>query len=158
MTERDQLEMFLWILYGMGLGAAVGLEREFRGHEAGVRTTALVCGGAAVFGVVSEALSDTRISAGVVQGIGFIGAGLVFQRGNNVRGVTTAATVWVMAGVGLLVALELWLLPLLIVVTMLVVLELAPVSDSILRFSRDRGFAHGEAVPSDEEPGEAPTS
>jgi putative Mg2+ transporter-C (MgtC) family protein len=71
MSERDQIELFLWILYAMGLGALVGLEREFRGHEAGMRTTALVCAGAAVFGQVSEAFGDSRIAAGVVQGIGF---------------------------------------------------------------------------------------
>jgi putative Mg2+ transporter-C (MgtC) family protein len=152
MSERDQIELFLWILYAMGLGALVGLEREFRGHEAGMRTTALVCAGAAVFGQVSEAFGDSRIAAGVVQGIGFLGAGLVWQRGNNIRGATTAATIWVMAGVGLVVASELWLLPLLICFTLIVVLELAPVSDRVLTFSRESGRAHGSAKPSDEEP------
>ncbi len=151
MSEREQLELFWWIMYALGLGAAVGLEREFRGHEAGIRTTALVCAGAAVFGQVSLTLGDTRIAAGVVQGIGFLGAGLVFQRGNNIKGVTTAATIWLMAGVGLVVASELWLLPLLITGVIIVVLELAPVSDRVLKVSRETGQAHGDAQPSEEE-------
>ena len=151
MTEREQFDLFLWVLLALGLGAAVGLEREVRGHEAGVRTNALVCGGAAIFGQVSESLSDTRIAAGVVQGIGFLGAGLVFQRGNSVKGVTTAATIWVMAAVGLLVASELWLLPLLLTATIIIILELAPISDAILKFSREHGLAHGDARPSDED-------
>jgi len=151
MSERDQLELFLWVLYAMGLGGAVGFEREFRGHEAGIRTTALVCAGAAMFGQVSGQFGDGRVAAGVVQGIGFLGAGLVFQRGENIKGVTTAATIWVMAATGLIVASELWLLPLLIAATLIVVLELAPVSDRVLKFSRDRGHAHGDAKPAEDE-------
>jgi putative Mg2+ transporter-C (MgtC) family protein len=153
-SERDQVDLFLWVLYAMALGAAVGLERELRGHEAGVRTNALVCGGAAIFGQVSEAYGDSRIAAGVVQGIGFLGAGLVFQRRGMVKGVTTAATIWVMAALGLVVSSEMWLLPMLLTATIIVVLELAPVSDAILKFSRDHGLAHGDAKPSDEEPDE----
>lgn len=151
MSERDQFDLFVWILYALGLGAMVGFEREFRGHEAGIRTTALVCAGAAIFGQVSDMSGETRIAAGVVQGIGFLGAGLVWQRGGNVRGVTTAATVWVMAGVGLIVAAELWLLALLICVTLVIVLELSPISDGILRYSRETGHARGPATPSEEE-------
>ena len=137
MSEREQLELFWWILYALGLGAAVGLEREIRGHEAGIRTTALVCGGAALFGQVSATLGDNRIAAGVVQGVGFLGAGIVFQRGPVVKGVTTAATIWAMAAVGLVVASELWLLPLLISATIIVLLELAPVSERIFGISRE---------------------
>ena len=143
MSAHDQLELFLWVLYAMGLGALVGIEREFRGHEAGFRTTALVCGGAAVFGQISQSFGDSRVAAGVVQGIGFLGAGLVWQRGDSVRGATTAATIWVMAGVGLIVGVELWLLAALICLTLIIVLELAPVSDRILRYSRNAGHAHG---------------
>jgi len=129
MSNADQVELFLRALFALGLGAAIGLEREFRGHEAGIRTLALVCSGAAIFGLVSKEYGDSRVAAGVVQGIGFLGAGLVFQRGRSVRNVTTAATVWVGAGVGLLVALDLWLGALLAAVTVIVLLELAPVSD-----------------------------
>lgn len=147
MSAHDQLDLFLWVLYAMGLGAMVGLEREFRGREAGFRTAALVCGGAAVFSQVGQTFDDSRVAAAVVQGIGFLGAGLVWQRGGSVRGVTTAATIWVMAAVGLVVGLELWLLPLLICLTLIVVLELAPISDRILKYSRESGHAHGYARP-----------
>ena len=151
MSEREQLELFWWVLFAFGLGALVGLEREFRGHEAGIRTTAIVCAGSALFGQVSISLGDTRIAAGVVQGIGFLGAGVVFQRGNSVKGITTAATVWAMAAVGLIVASELWVLALLTTGTILLVLEFAPVSNAILRHSRERGFTHPDATASAEE-------
>jgi putative Mg2+ transporter-C (MgtC) family protein len=151
-SVRDQVDLFLWVLYALGLGAAVGLEREFRGHQAGLRTTSIVCGGAALFGQMSSSFGDTRIAAGVVQGIGFIGAGLVFQRGTSVKGVTTAATVWVMAAVGLAVASELWVLALLTTLAIILMLELAPVSDRILAISWRKGETHGDAVPSEVEP------
>ena len=142
MSERDQLEVFLWVLLAFGLGGVVGLEREVRGHEAGIRTTAIVCAGAALFGKVSLSFDDTRIAAGVVQGIGFLCAGLVFQRSSGVRGVTTAASVWVMAAVGLAVASDLWLVAVLSTLTIVVVLELAPISDWLLLASRRRGLSH----------------
>ncbi len=133
MSNIDQFELFVHMLLALGLGALVGAEREFRGHEAGVRTSALVCMGAALFGETSLLYGDSRIAAGVVQGIGFLGAGLIFQRGLDVRGVTTAATIWALAGVGLAVAEDLWLTAVLVTVTMIVLLELAPLSDSIYR-------------------------
>ena len=137
MSNADQLETWLWLLLVLGLGAAIGLERERRGHEAGIRTTALVCVGAALFGQVSLASGDSRVAAAVVQGIGFIGAGVMFQRGDRAKGVTTAATVWAAAGVGLLVAYELWLTAALVTATIIVLLELAPVSERIFRRGRD---------------------
>jgi len=151
MSERDQIDLYLWVLYALGLGAAVGLEREIRGHEAGIRTTAIVCAGAALFGQISSSFGDTRIAAGVVQGIGFLGAGLVFQRGTSVKGVTTAATVWVMAAVGLVVASELWIVALLSTLTIIFVLELAPISDRIVARSRRKRQTHDNARPSDGE-------
>jgi putative Mg2+ transporter-C (MgtC) family protein len=133
MSSGDQIEFFLWLMLALALGAAVGVEREFRGHEAGVRTSALVCAGAAAFGLTSEALGDSRVAAGIVQGIGFLGAGLIFQRGTDVRGVTTAATMWVLAAVGLIVSQELWLVALLATGAIVVLLELSPLSDAIYR-------------------------
>lgn len=141
MSTADQFEVFLWALLALGLGAAIGLEREARGHEAGLRTNALVCCGAAIFGQISNELGDTRVAANIVQGIGFLGAGLVIQRGHVVRGVTSAATIWVMAAVGLLVANELWLTAILATAVVVVVLELAPLSDRVLRWSRAREAA-----------------
>lgn len=85
------------------LGAVVGLEREWRGHDAGIKTNALVSAGSALFMMVSLAFGDGgRVAAQVVTGVGFLGAGNIMRAGDHVRGLTTAATLWMMAGVGLI--------------------------------------------------------
>src|ERR1700677_526477 len=88
------------------LGASIGLERQWRQHLAGLRTNALVALGAAIFVTYARAAGDhdgaTRIAAQVVSGIGFLGAGVIFKEGLNVRGLNTAATLWCSAAVGLL--------------------------------------------------------
>jgi putative Mg2+ transporter-C (MgtC) family protein len=88
------------------LGASIGLERQWRQHLAGLRTNALVALGAAIFVTYARAVGDhdgaTRIAAQVVSGIGFLGAGVIFKEGLNVRGLNTAATLWCSAAVGLL--------------------------------------------------------
>src|SRR6201990_1621215 len=88
------------------LGAAIGLERQWRQHLAGLRTNTLGARGAAIFIPYARAASDnegaTRIAAQVVSGIGFLGAGVIFKEGLNVRGLNTAATLWCSAAVGLL--------------------------------------------------------
>jgi putative Mg2+ transporter-C (MgtC) family protein len=95
-----------------GLGAAVGLERELRDREAGVRTHLAVALGSALFTVVSAygfqafveagALFDpTRIAAQIVTGIGFLGAGAIIRSGLSVRGLTTAASLWIVAAIGM---------------------------------------------------------
>ena len=88
------------------LGASIGLERQWRQHLAGLRTNTLVSLGAAIFITYARAAGDhdgaTRIAAQVVSGIGFLGAGVIFKEGLNVRGLNTAATLWCSAAVGLL--------------------------------------------------------
>jgi putative Mg2+ transporter-C (MgtC) family protein len=88
------------------LGAAIGLERQWRQRLAGLRTNALVALGAAIFVTYSRVVSDeegaARMAAQVVSGIGFLGAGVIFKEGLNVRGLNTAATLWCSAAVGLL--------------------------------------------------------
>src|SRR5215470_7938511 len=88
------------------LGSAIGFERQWRHRLAGLRTNTLVALGAASF-VVFEALvpdesSPTRIAAQVVSGVGFLGAGVIFREGLNVRGLNTAATLWCSAAIGVL--------------------------------------------------------
>ena len=160
-SNGDQFHTFLWVLLGLVLGSLVGLEREFRGHEAGIRTNALVCAGATLFAEASGLFGDTRIASNVVQGVGFLGAGLVFQRGNDIKGVTTAATIWAMAAVGLLTGLHLWLTALLSTVIIAGLLELFPISDYVLahgkphrvsgesrrRLERESGVAEGDDSP-----------
>ncbi|HMO54189.1 MAG TPA: MgtC/SapB family protein [Tepidiformaceae bacterium] len=151
MSVGEQTEIYLWILFAFALGALVGLEREYRGHEAGIRTSALVCGGAAAFALIGRQIGEDRVAAAVVQGVGFLGAGLVFQRGHSVRGVTTAATIWVLAAVGVVVSQELWFTAILVVATLIVLLELAPVSNWVLRSSIKRGSVHTASVFLDQE-------
>src|SRR3972149_8922025 len=86
------------------LGAFIGLERELRGSPAGVRTVALVTAGSALFTEVSQVSgTEDRIAAGIVTGIGFLGAGPLFREGYTVRGITTAATIWAAAAIGMAV-------------------------------------------------------
>ena len=133
MDERAQLEVLARVGLAAVLGALIGLEREFRGHEAGIRTTSLVCIGAAIFGEVGHLMGDSRVAQGVAQGIGFLGAGLMFTRGQSVHNVTTAATMWIVAAVGLAIAERLWLVGIGVAVAVVVLLELAPVSDWVYR-------------------------
>lgn len=90
------------------LGAAIGLERQWRQRMAGLRTNALVALGAALFELLAVLMSSqhgvdpTRIAAYVVSGIGFLGAGVILRDGVNIRGINTAATIWCSAAVGVL--------------------------------------------------------
>lgn len=97
------------------LGAFVGWEREWTGRAAGIRTYATVCMGSCVFGLVSMSASQgnfdpARIAAQVASGIGFLGAGVILREMGKIRGLTTAATLWSSAAVGLAVAYGLYLL------------------------------------------------
>lgn len=88
------------------LGAAIGLERQWRQRIAGLRTNTLVCVGACIFVTVGMSTphegSPTRIAAQVVSGIGFLGAGIIMRNGLNVSGLNTAATLWCAAAIGVL--------------------------------------------------------
>jgi putative Mg2+ transporter-C (MgtC) family protein len=103
----SQLEPLLRLTVGLVLGAAVGWERELQRMPAGFRTHALVGLGSAIFTVVSAfafagPLSDpTRIAAQIVTGVGFLGGGAILHYRGNVRGLTTAASLWAVAAVGM---------------------------------------------------------
>ena len=90
-----------------GLGAAIGVERELREREAGIRTHLIVAVGAALFTLVGayafhgSNVDDSRVAAQVVTGIGFLGAGAIIREGLSVRGLTTAGSLWVVAATGM---------------------------------------------------------
>jgi putative Mg2+ transporter-C (MgtC) family protein len=90
----------------LGLGAAIGLERQWRQHPAGLRTNTLVAVGAAVFVslelLIGREVSPTRVAAQVASGVGFLGGGVILREGLTVRGMNTAATLWCSAAVGAL--------------------------------------------------------
>jgi putative Mg2+ transporter-C (MgtC) family protein len=115
-------ELLLRLLLAAAVGGIVGLERELSGQRAGLRTHLLVGLGACVFTEASAfgfqflaehppqtVLDPSRIAAQVVSGIGFLGAGAILRYGINVRGLTTAASLWVVAALGLATALGLYL-------------------------------------------------
>ena len=115
MPDLSWAEVILRIVLAAALGGAIGLERELREREAGLRTHMLVSVGAALFTMVSAyawtdwrfsteeglVFDPTRIAAQVVTGIGFLGAGAIIRQGLSVRGLTTAATLWVVAAIGM---------------------------------------------------------
>jgi putative Mg2+ transporter-C (MgtC) family protein len=110
-------ETLLRLALAAGLGGLIGIEREFREHEAGLRTHTLVAVGAGLFTIISAfgfhdvlaaqsstvvaRLDPSRISAQIVSGIGFLGAGAIIRQGLTIRGLTTAATLWAVAAIGM---------------------------------------------------------
>ena len=96
------------LLIAVVLGGAIGFERELRDKPAGFRTIILICVGACVFTMLSQSmggpdLNSTRIAAQIVTGIGFLGAGAILRNRNSVFGLTTAATIWAVAAIGMAV-------------------------------------------------------
>lgn len=132
------------LLIALVCGAAVGVEREHGNHPAGLRTHMLVCIGSALIMQVSLMMyamtnygasgngDPGRIAAQVVSGIGFLGAGTIMREGINIRGLTTAASLWVVAGLGLAAGAQMYVPA--IVGTVLVVLTLQTVSIVERRF------------------------
>ena len=102
-AEPDVLVMAARVLIAALLGAALGLEREWRGKEAGLRTNTLIAIGSALFAALSTTFGGdpARIAAQIVTGVGFLGAGAIMRNGANVHGLTTAAMIWVNAAVGM---------------------------------------------------------
>ena len=156
----SQWHLIADILVALGLCCVVGLERQWRQKSAGLRTHTLVGVGAALFMVVSKygffdvigsgvVLDPSRIAAQIVSGIGFIGGGLIFVRRDMVRGLTTAATVWLAAAIGAAAGAGLLLIALVVTVIYLVIalafpplLRLLPrprYSSSVLRVTYEDG-------------------
>ena len=125
-----ELEMILRLLLAAALGAVIGYQRERVGKSAGLRTHILICVGAALFTLTSVygfgAIADpARVAAGIVAGIGFIGAGAIMRREEGiVAGLTTAATIWAVAAVGLAAGAGLYLVSAVTTAIILIVLYL----------------------------------
>ena len=106
------IEIFLKLVLAVALGGLIGLERQTSNKPAGIKTNILICVGAAMMMILSGLILGesgasgtdlTRIAAGVITGIGFIGAGTIIQARGIVVGLTTAATIWAVAGLGLVI-------------------------------------------------------
>ena len=154
MPPISQIEFIQRLLLAAALGAALGFERELRHKSAGLRTNVLIAVGSALFTLMSIAMADspgsdpTRIAAQIVTGIGFLGAGAIMRTGSGVQGLTTAATVWVNAAVGVAAGGGEYRLALTATgVTLVALLVLVPAEHWIERFSKRRGLAAPDEAP-----------
>jgi putative Mg2+ transporter-C (MgtC) family protein len=116
---NDYLEISLRLLTALAIGSLVGLERSYHGRPAGFRTHTLVCLASALLMLVPAyapkwlgaaadihtTIDPTRIAQGIMTGIGFLGAGAIMKEGLTVRGLTTAASIWITAAIGILVGI-----------------------------------------------------
>ncbi|MDK1018922.1 MAG: MgtC/SapB family protein [Actinomycetota bacterium] len=129
------------VLIAAILGVILGLERQFSNKDAGLRTYALVASGSALFTILSikgfDAADSSRVAAQIVTGIGFLGAGLIFRRGANIQGLTTAAGLWSVAAIGMAAGTGLWGLAIVVTVIILLVLK---VSDHFSKQLRSQVF------------------
>ncbi len=134
----------LKILLSIVCGSILGLEREIRGKSAGFRTLALICFGSTIFTICSYLLgvedNRDRIAANIITGVGFLGAGVIFRNSINVSGITTAASIWISAAIGMLVGLGQFTLAGLSVVLSLFILF----AMDFLQFWIDDRFQHRE--------------
>ncbi|MBU0530378.1 MAG: MgtC/SapB family protein [Candidatus Aenigmatarchaeota archaeon] len=113
-TGIAEAEIILKVVFAAIMGIIIGFEREIDLKPAGVRTHSLVCMGAALFTALSFVVEGpnvdhSRIAAGIVTGIGFLGAGAIFMAKDKIKGLTTAADLWVLAAVGVAIGMGLFL-------------------------------------------------
>jgi len=139
----------LRLLLAAGLGAAIGVERELRQKAAGLRTNILIAVGSALFTIVSIELAraggaSDRIAAQIVTGIGFLGAGSILRSGKSVHGMTTAATIWVNAAVGMAAGAGLYTVATAGTIITLVVLAVLPYVEE--RLDRYAGVADSRRI------------
>jgi putative Mg2+ transporter-C (MgtC) family protein len=107
LSWQMDLEFLMRVLIALLLGGLIGWERERHGISAGIRTYGAIALGACVFGIVSINIlgaDPSRIASQVATGVGFLGGGVIFRQGDYVSGLTTAATLWATAAIGLAVA------------------------------------------------------
>jgi putative Mg2+ transporter-C (MgtC) family protein len=119
--RADDFEMMLRLIAALVAGAFIGYERSFHGRPAGLRTHVLVCLASSLLMLVTvyedhwvrmtgdSRLDPTRMAQGIMTGIGFLGAGVIVKEGLNVRGLTTAASIWITAAIGVLAGVGLYL-------------------------------------------------
>jgi putative Mg2+ transporter-C (MgtC) family protein len=124
------------------LGGAIGLEREWRHKDSGLRTNMLICMGAALFTIMSEVLAGSstpnkgQVAANIVQGVGFLGAGLILHTKSRVLGLTTAATVFVVAAIGMTCGAGMYMEALVATVLLLFALQMIGAMEGRLGWKR----------------------
>src|SRR5438445_7613951 len=154
LLKLDDGVMVLRVRLAVGLGGALGIEREIDAQPAGFRTHIVICLGAALFGLISvhafapfEATRNatnvqidvTRVASQVVVGVGFLGGGAIIKYGASIRGLTTAGSLWVTAAVGTAVGIGMLALgSVTAAITLLALVGLRPLRRAIRRYARDR--------------------
>jgi putative Mg2+ transporter-C (MgtC) family protein len=133
MNWQTEALLAMRVVLACVLGGLVGWQREHLGIEAGVRTFAAVSLGACVFGLIYP--SDTRISAQIVTGIGFLGAGVIMRGRAHIHGLTTAASLWAVASVGLAVAYGRIVLGVLVTILLFILLAIP-----LKKWEREKGL------------------
>ena len=138
------VDMVWRLLLAAGLGAAIGLEREYRQKPAGLRTNILIAVGSALFTILSLEVTKTigdpsRVAGQIVTGIGFLGGGAIMRNRNTVHGMTTVATIWVNAAIGVGAGMGQYSLATFTAALTLVVLVLLPPVE--IYFERRAGWA-----------------
>jgi putative Mg2+ transporter-C (MgtC) family protein len=153
----ETIEVILKLILAIALGGLIGLEREASQKPAGFRTNILVCVGSAMMMTMATLLvqakggtADTlvRMAAGVITGVGFLGAGTIFQARGTIAGLTTASTLWLVAGLGLVIGAG-YYLPALIftALTITTLLLFRKIEDSYLRKSQFHYHMKAKARP-----------
>ncbi|MBR1167997.1 MgtC/SapB family protein [Bradyrhizobium liaoningense] len=165
---HDELVIIVRVAGALAIGAMIGFERTFHGRPAGFRTHSLVCIASSILMIVTvyqnqwmtllehDAIrtDPTRMAQGIMTGIGFLGAGVIFKEGLTVRGLTTAASIWVTAAIGILVGIGFWFAAFVGALATLMVLALFRLIEArlpsefyahhMLRFARDRVMGEDE--------------
>jgi putative Mg2+ transporter-C (MgtC) family protein len=126
-VENFDIQTLYQMLLSVALGALIGFERELKRRPAGLRTHMLVSLGATVFTIVSLSfdIEPARVAAGIVTGIGFLGAGSIIAQRGRLRGITSAATLWVVAGIGLAVGVEEYVIAIVGAIMVFAILQLS---------------------------------
>ena len=120
---QPEYEHIFQILASLAAGAILGLEREYHSKPAGFRTMILICVSSCLFSILSTTMpSGDRIASNIITGIGFIGAGVVFKEGATVRGITSAAIIWMAAAIGMCIGFQHYLLAAFVVFLVLLVM------------------------------------
>jgi putative Mg2+ transporter-C (MgtC) family protein len=154
----DPLTSQFWIGIGVAVlcGGVVGFERQIRGKPAGIRTNILICLGTAIFVKLStlfggQSTDPTRVLGQVVTGIGFLGAGVIIARGGHVKGVTSAAVIWTLAGIGAMIGFGRFAPAIALALTTVVILTVIEFLEVSFRRLRSGEHAHGDDSTSGEE-------
>ena len=138
MDAVEQAELLAKVLLAALCGAVIGWQRDRRQYVAGLRTLALVAMGAAIFTGINQTIGQDRVVSNIVTGIGFLGAGIIFREGGTVHGITTAATVWAVAAIGVAIGIELYLVALVATPIVFLILEMRPLSEYLSGRRRER--------------------